>query len=551
MTTTMSLLRIALTDFVIVEHLDLDLELGFTALTGETGAGKSILIDALQLALGGRADASAVREGQPRAEVSAEFAVGTAVSEWFQRTDMDPPGSTLLLRRTVDAQGRSKGWINGIPATATQLRELGGMLIDIHGQHAWHHLTHADSARALLDGYGQIDSSVLQPLWSAWKKAEADLADAKADAEQAQAQRDALLWQTTELEQLCPLPLEWQQLHEEYTRLANVQALLDAGHQASQWVSEADDSALSRLTRALQTLEQRRSLDPRLAAITQTLEQTLLLTNEAARDLQLYLRHTESDPDQLAHLERRISTWLSLAKRHHCAPQELPDVLNRSRQRLAKLAVTLDTEVLERNSRECYDIFKEKCERISHLRLIKKQDLATHITELMQKLGMQGGSFDIHLTALDKPQSSGAEAVEFLVAGHAGTSPKPIVKVASGGELSRIALAIAVATSELNGCPTLIFDEVDSGVGGTVAHTVGALMSQLGRHRQVLAVTHLPQVAACANHHLGVSKVHVTNGVVSRVRALSPAEREQEIARMLGGASITDVALAHAKEMLT
>lgn len=547
----MSLLRIALTDFVIVDHLDLDLDTGFTALTGETGAGKSILIDALQLALGGRADASVVREGRPRAEVAAEFAASPAVIDWLQQLDMEPPGATLLLRRTVDTQGRSKGWINGTPATATQLRELGGMLVDIHGQHAWHHLTQADTARALLDGYGRIDSGALLPLWSAWKKAEAALAQAQADAAQAQAQREALLWQTGELEQLAPLPLEWPQLHEEYTRLANVQALLDAGHQASQWVSEADDSALSRLTRALHTLEQRRSLDPRLASITQTLEQTLVLTNEAARDLQLYLRHTESDPEQLARLEQRITTWLSLAKRHHCTPPELPDMLARSRHRLAQLDSALDTESLEKHSQDCYGIFKEKCEEISANRLMHKDKLATHITQLMQKLGMQGGSFDIHLAGLEKPQSTGAESVEFLVAGHAGTTPKPIVKVASGGELSRIALAIAVSTSEVNGCPTLIFDEVDSGVGGTVAHAVGSLMAQLGQHRQVLAVTHLPQVAACANHHLGVSKVRVDNGVVSQVRSLTPAEREQEIARMLGGASVTDVALAHAKELLT
>lgn len=546
----MSLLRIALTDFVIVKHLELDFETGFTALTGETGAGKSILIDALQLALGGRADASVVREGQPRAEVIAEFGATTATTDWLMRTDADHSEATLLLRRTVDNQGRSKGWINGVPATATQLRELGGLLLDIHGQHAWHNLTQADSARALLDDYGRIDHGSLQPLWLAWKKAEEALELAKTHAAGAQSQRDALVWQMAELEQLSPLPNEWGKLQEEYARLANVQALLDAGQQASHWVSEAEGNAVSCLTRAVQALAPRQGLDSRLVGITQTLEQTILLANEAARDLQLYVRHTESDPDRLLVLEQRISTWLNLAKRHHCTPDELPQSLHAARQRLSTLSSSLDIDLLERQQLACKIGFLEKCKEISLLRYISKEKLAINITNIMQQLGMKGGAFEVQLTPLDKPQSSGLEAVEFLVAGHAGATPKPIMKIASGGELSRIALAIAVTTSELNGCPTLIFDEVDSGVGGAVAHTVGALMSQLGQHRQVLAVTHLPQVAACADHHLGVSKTAVADGVISQVRALTPSEREQEIARMLGGASITDVALAHAKEML-
>lgn len=546
----MSLLRIALTDFVIVKHLELDFEAGFTALTGETGAGKSILIDALQLALGGRADASVVRDGQPRAEVIAEFGTTAATTDWLMRMDADHSEATLLLRRTVDTQGRSKGWINGLPATATQLRELGGLLLDIHGQHAWHNLTQADKARALLDDYGRIDHGSLQPLWLAWKKAEDALDLANTQAAGAQAQRDALAWQLTELEQLSPQPNEWTKLQEEYTLLANVQALQDAGQQASQWVSEAEGNAATCLTRAVQALAPRQALDSRLVAITQTLEQTLLLVNEAARDLQLYVRHTESDPDRLLLLEQRISTWLSLAKRHHCTPEELPASLQQARQRLAALSSSLDIALLEKRHQACKANFLEKCKEISLLRLACKEKLALNITNMMQQLGMKGGAFDVQLTPLDKPHASGLESVEFLVAGHAGTLPKPIMKIASGGELSRIALAIAVTTSELNGCPTLIFDEVDSGVGGAVAHTVGSLMSQLGQHRQVLAVTHLPQVAACADHHLGVSKTAVADGVISQVRALTPTEREQEIARMLGGVSVTGAALAHAKEML-
>lgn len=546
----MSLLRIALKDFVIVKLLELDFHRGFTALTGETGAGKSILIDALQLALGGRAEASVVRNGQSRAEVVAEFTPTADTQAWLSRHDLDHAEPILLLRRTVDAQGRSKAWINGAPVTATQLRDLGGYLLDIHGQHAWYGLMQPDSSRALLDEYGHIDSTALQPLWQTWKQAEDALHQARTNAAQTQAQRDALRWQLAELDKLAPSPHEWPQLQEEHTRLANVQSLLDAAQQGLNWVSEGEENALSLLTRGAQSVIQRQDLDSRLAAIAQTLEQAVLLANEATHDLQLYLRHTESDPDRLILLEQRISRWLALSKRHHCSPEELPSRWAQIQQRLTDLTATQNTDWLEQQHASARAAFIEKCEKITLLRLSNKEKLAINITSMMQQLGMKGGVFEVRITPLDKPQAGGMETVEFLVAGHAGTETKPVMKIASGGELSRIALAIAVTTSELSGCPTLIFDEVDSGVGGAVAQTVGTLMARLGEHRQVLAVTHLAQVAACADHHMCVSKAEGPDGVVSKVTVLLPIEREQEIARMLGGTSVTHAALAHAREML-
>ena len=547
----MSLLRISLSNFVLVKHLELEFQSGFTVLTGETGAGKSILIDALQLALGGRADPSVVRVGQSRAEVVAEFDQTALTQQWFAGLEFESTEATLLLRRTVDVQGRSKAWINGAPATATQLRELSALLLDIHGQHAWYGLMRPDSSRALLDDYGRIDSASLQPLWHAWKAAETALGQARTNAANTQAQHDALKWQLNELEKLAPLAGEWSQLQEDHTRLANVQSLLEAAQQALNCISEGDDNALALLAKALQPVVQRQDWDPRLSGIGQTLEQALMLTNEAARELQSYQRHTESDPDRLAQLERRIGAWLALSKRHHCQPEELAVHASQIRDQLLALNAHLDMNALQQKHDETLALFMNMCKEISALRLAKKDELATNITSMMHLLGMKGGAFDVRLTRLDKPQSSGLETVDFLVAGHAGVEPKPVMKIASGGELSRLALAIAVTTSELNGCPTLIFDEVDSGVGGAVAQTVGDLMRQLGKHRQVLAVTHLAQVAACADSHLCVTKTSSADGAISQVQQLEKVEREHEIARMLGGASVTQVALAHAREMIS
>lgn len=547
----MSLLRIALKDFVIVTQLELDFAPGFTVLTGETGAGKSILIDALQLALGGRADAAVVRSGQTRAEVSVEFETTPAVRDWLGAADLDPTESTLLLRRTVDAAGRSKGWINGSPATATQLRELGGWLLDIHGQHAWQGLMKPDTTRALLDEYAGADTAALQPLWQAWRQAEQALAQAQANAAQAEQTRERLQWQLAELDKLAPTEAEWPQLQEEHARLANVHALLEGAQAAADALSDADTNADSLLARASQQLTQRQHLEPRFTALLATLEQASVLVTEASRDLHNYLRHTEADPVRLTELDQRMATWLSLAKRHHCSPQDLPKCHADCQAQLAALAAATDVQALASTASRCQDAFLKKSEQISTLRHEYKGKLAINITNIMQQLGMAGGVFDVQLTRLDAPQASGLESVEFLVAGHAGTEPRPIMKVASGGELSRIALAIAVTTSQLGGCPTLIFDEVDSGVGGSVAHTVGQLMAQLGQHRQVLAITHLPQVAACASHHVKVAKAANQGEVVSQVTTLTPGERELEIARMLGGSGITDASLNHAREMLT
>lgn len=546
----MSLHHITLKDFAIVDELTLELGTGFTALTGETGAGKSILIDALQFALGDRADTGVVREGQLRAEVTVEFGIPQVARHWLDDAGIGCGGDELLVRRTVDNQGRSRGWVNGTAVTAAQLRELGALLVDIHGQHAWQGLTKADSSREMLDAYGHIDTQAVRACWAEWQQAMARLSDAEQASSSSEAERERLLWELAEADKLAPQPGEWVSLQEEHTRLANVVCLTDAAHTALRLSREDDVAALGLLAKAQQALDQRTHLEPRFAAMAEALAQASLLIEEAARDLQAYMRHTEADPTRLEELEHRLNQWISLSKRHRCTPQELSDVRVALRQRLEALDSATDLGALRLAVAASEHAYAKTSQHISRLRHEYKKKLATEITNTIQQLGMAGGLFEVLVMPLEKPQASGVDRVEFLVAGHTGMSAKTVAKVASGGELSRLSLAIAVATSRVGGCPTLIFDEVDSGIGGTVAHTVGRLMAQLGHARQVLAVTHLPQVAAFAHHHVQVSKQASAAGVRSDVKHLSPPERVIEIARMLGGSGVTEASVAHARELL-
>jgi len=547
----MSLQRISLTDFVIVDQLTLDLGMGFTVLTGETGAGKSILIDGLQLALGGRAEASLVREGQTRAEVAVEFELTDVAIQWLEAAGINHDGGPLLLRRTVDTQGRSRGWVNGTATTATQLRELGALLVDIHGQHAWQGLMKPETTRELLDAYGNIDTNALQDCWLAWQQAQDQLSKAERTIATAETECERLMWQLAEGDKLAPKPDEWATLQEEHARLANVVALTEAAQTALGQLYDADTPAISLLTRARQALEQRVHQDLQLAPMAEALAQAALLTEETSRDLQAYLRHVEADPARLDELENRLSQWIALAKRHHCAPEALPEVLTALRQRLVDLTTATDVSGLRQEAARCESAYRKISASISTLRHECGGKLATEVTCLMQQLGMLGGVFEVHVMPLGKPHATGEDLVEFRVAGHAGAVAKPVIKVASGGELSRIALAISVVTSQLGGCPTLIFDEVDSGIGGSVAHTVGRLMATLGSHRQVLAVTHLAQVAARAHHHVQVSKQIGPAGVQSHARHLDDLGRIRELARMLGGIHESETSFAHALEMLS
>jgi DNA repair protein RecN (Recombination protein N) len=553
----MALRHISLRDFVIVRELDLDLSKGFSVLTGETGAGKSILIDALQMALGERADSGAVREGATRCEVSAEFDCPPQAHAVLEEAGFEV-SDTLLLRRSVDTQGKSRAWVNGSQATATQLRALGEMLLDIHGQHAWQSLTRPTAVRGLLDAYAGLQTEGLKSAWHAWRQAQQAVQTARNAQDSLSREQERLAWQISELDKLAPALDEWDDLNAQHTRLSHAQALIDAGQTAISSLDGEESSrlgsatgALGLLSQAISQLQDQAHVEPEFQSIAEVLQSSLAQAEDAAHSLQAYLRKTDLDPDRLNELDQRMSQWLSLARRYKRPPEELAALLATWKRELNALEAASDLEGLEAQEKAASLAYQTEAKKLSQLRKKAAPKLAQAVTIAMQNLGMQGGRFEVALISLDQAAQHGLEDIQFLVAGHAGSTPRPVGKVASGGELSRIALAIAVTTSELGEAGTLIFDEVDSGVGGAVAETVGRLMKQLGVHRQVLAVTHLPQVASCADHHLLVSKVSSKQGVSSSVTPIAGEQRVTEIARMLGGEKLSATTLAHAREMLT
>jgi DNA repair protein RecN (Recombination protein N) len=545
----MALKRIVLRDFVIVSELELDLESGFSVLTGETGAGKSILIDALQLATGARADAGLIREGAARTEVSAEFDNHSTVSALLEEAGFEASDS-VLLRRTVDTGGKSRAWVNGSPATAQQLRAIGEVLVDIHGQHAWQSLTRTDAVRGLLDSYARIDTAELVRLWGAWREAQAALAKAEQAQDTLLREQERLAWQIGELDKLNPQTDEWHELNTQHGRLANAQGLLDAAQLALDHIEASDANALNALNAARTALQNQSHHEPNFANAVDALASAIAQVEDTAHTLRNYARNTELDPQRLAELDARLTLWMSTARRYKRPPEELPVLLASWKESLTELDAATDLDHLRSNEKSAHSSYLAQARKITQARTIAAPQLAQNITQAMQGLGMQGGQFAVQLQPLTQPSAHGVEEVIFMVAGHAGSTPRPVGKVASGGELSRMALAIAVTTSQLGTAQTLIFDEVDSGVGGAVAETVGRLMKQLGKDRQVMAVTHLPQVAACADHHLVVSKQLQGTQTLSTVTAVQGEQRVGEIARMLGGEQLSSTTLAHAREML-
>jgi len=549
--------RLSLRDVVIVAQLEIDFGAGFSVLTGETGAGKSILVDALQLALGNRADAALVREGATRAEVSAEFDTPAALKPWLEEAGFDAD-DTLLLRRSVDAQGKSRAWINGSPATVAQLREAAEHLVDIHGQHAWQSLTRPAAVRALLDAQAGADTAALSTAWQAWRAVLARLAQARGQRDTLERERERLAWQVGELDKLAPADGEWELLNAEHQRLAHGQALLDGARLALDAVADADTSADGLTSRAIAALDEVLRYDADLGAVADVLRTAQAQLEDAAHTLAAYLNHREPSPERLAELDGRIGSWVSQARRYRRAPAELPALLAGWKAEMKQLDAAADLDALERESAQAEQTWRREAEHISALRKKAAPKLGQAVTQGMQQLGMAGGRFEVAVLAADEPQSHGLDTVEFRVAGHAGSTPRPLAKVASGGELSRLALAIAVCTAQSTAksaapasgaaTPTLIFDEIDAGVGGTVADSVGRLMKKLGRSAQVLAVTHLAQVAACADGHFVVSKALKGQQTLSDIQPVDGEARVAEVARMLGGERLSG--MAHAQTLL-
>jgi len=547
------LLSLAIRNFVIVESLELDFAPGFTVLTGETGAGKSILIDALLLALGERADADVVREGAPRAEISAEFRAGAAVIEWLQSQDVgDADEANVLVRRTIDSGGRSKSYINGSPVTLAQLRELGELLLDVHGQHAHQSLLKGAAQLALLDEHGGLagERRELGKAWADWKREQRAREDAEAMAASALAEQDRLRWIVEELDALAPQPGEWDTVQAEHRRLSHAAGLLEGVQAAVDALSESDASALAQVGNVSGRITHLVPYDERLQPAVELIDAAQIQLDEAVTVLRRYLDKSDLDASRLAEVDARLSALHGAARKFRTTPEQIPELLATSRARLDALASVGNLDALRARESALRDAWAKQAKALSKKRAAAARRMGQEVTRAMQDLNMEGGRFEVAL-ADGEPAASGTDRVEFLVAGHAGVQPKPLARVASGGELARISLAISVIAATATPVATLIFDEVDAGIGGAVADTVGRLLKRLGQNRQVLAVTHLPQVAAHGDQHFVVLKESDDAGrPVSRLRQLDRKTRIEEVARMLGGQEITETTRKHAREML-
>ena len=548
------LVALAIRDFAIVDRLDLEFEPGFTALTGETGAGKSILIDALALALGERADPSAVRAGAERTEVTAEFALERlpGVQQWLADGALEGDPGRLLLRRVVERGGRSRAFVNGTAATVQQLAEVSEWLIDIHGQHAHQSLTKPAAQRALLDAHAGLDALArdVATAFREWQRLARARADQETNAAARTAERDSVAWQVDDLKKLGLKPGEWDGVQAEQTRLAHAASLTEGAQAALEALSESDGSAAAALGAAAAKLRALKAYDAALNEPLELLEGAAAQLAEAAHALRRYSDRVELDPGRLAEVERRVDAIHSTARKFKVSPDTLIELAERLTVRLAELEVASDVDALRAQEEAAQGRYAQLAGRLSAARKDAAAKLARQVTAAMKELAMTGGRMEIALRPVEGGTSGGNETVEFMVAANPGTPPQPLAKVASGGELSRIGLAVQVITAKNAAVPTLIFDEVDAGIGGAVAEVVGRKLRTLGAERQVLCVTHLPQVAAQAAHQWSVAKMTVSGATRSRVVALDDKARIEEIARMLGGVEITATTRRHAAEML-
>lgn len=537
-------------NFVIVEKTDLQFDHGFTVFSGETGAGKSILIDALSLALGGRTDAGVVREGADKSEISAIFDPSTEVRQWLKDNDFND--DELIVRRIITNQAKSRAFINDSPCTLTQLKELGEMLVDIHGQHQHQSLLKNTAQRQLLDSHAQIEPQLreLSTRWQRWQSNQQKLKDFLENEQQRKLEQEHLKWQWQELNHLKPQEHEWEEIDQSFNRLSNAAALLEGAGAIIQQIDGEEQSVLTVLNRCLQQIHQLSKHDPALATIAESIESARISCVEASHDLNRFLDDVELEPQRLEETERRMRQLFDAAKKFNTEPSKLHLLLADLEQRLADMEVSMDLNSLKQAVEKNKADYMQLAEEISTIRKNTAHDLSLKVTDVMQTLAMQGGRFEIELQA-STPSAFGLEQVQFNVAGHAGTTPRALNKIASGGELARISLALSVIANKAGQVATLIFDEVDTGIGGGVAEIVGRLLRQLGEDHQVLCVTHLAQVASCAHHHFEVSKKAQEGMTRSDITALDDQQRVQEIARMLGGLNISDTTLQHAKEMLT
>ncbi len=540
-------------DFVIVDRLELEFASGFTALTGETGAGKSLLIDALSLVLGERSDTAWVRDGADKAEISAEFDLSRRpdVSQALKEQDLGD-GDQLILRRVLERGGRSRAYLNGSPATLQQLKEVGESLVDIHGQHAHQSLLRPLAQRALVDAFAgaeRLAAEVAQAHRS-WQALREALDDYEKNAASVQREREEVQDQVIELKRLNASAAEWDELEVEHRRLANSAGLIQAADESLAVLSEGETTLLGSLHGVLSKLTSGAEIDPALKPSLELVEAGQIQIQEATHTLRQYRERIDIDPQRLAEVESRMQALHATARKFRVRPVDLPETLQELEDKLRSLTLAGDAKALAKQEAEAEDTFLMVAKQLSEKRKIAAEQLSRRVTNHLQRLAMAGSAIVVKLEAMEAPTAFGLERVEFLVATHSGGTLRSLVKVASGGELSRISLAIQTVTSEVADVPTLIFDEVDAGIGGGVAEIVGRMMRALGAKRQVMCVTHLPQVAAAASTQWRVVKKDSAGRASSDVQTLGRSERVEEIARMLGGITITETTRKHAAEMI-
>ena len=543
---------LSIRDFIIVDKLDLEFDDGFTTLTGETGAGKSILIDALSLALGARNDGGVARAGCDKADISVTFSISENVpaKNWLSENEIDVDDA-LMLRRVIYADGRSRGFINGASVTVSQMKELGECLVDIYSQNAHHSLLKSTTQRQILDDFAkttELASQVAQQ-YKAWHTLHTQRLALEKNAAAYADELAELRDKTRELQQLNFSPEDWQEIQQEHHRLANGASLLSGLEACIALLDDNDVNVSNMLAQVQLKLVTLTEFDAQLKEAADGVDSALIQLEEASRALNRYLQKAELDPARLAEVDNRIQSVHNVSRKYRSKPEELSELLVNCQARMAELERFANDGLLAKQEQEALSAYQTTAKTLSQQRAQAAKTLSQKISLEMQRLSLSGGQFSVALTTCEA-SANGLETVDFLVAGHAGVEPRPLSKVASGGELSRISLALHVTTASQGSVPCMIFDEVDVGIGGGVAEVVGQLLKQLGAEHQVLVITHLPQVASQAAQHLQVSKTQQNGATLSHIQALSTAERVEEIARMLGGIQITDTTRSHAKEML-
>jgi DNA repair protein RecN (Recombination protein N) len=539
-------------DLVIIERASLELAGGFTVLTGETGAGKSLLVDAIELLVGARADAGVVREGSERAELSAEFEVDrrSGLVAWLEESDLAGDPGQLILRRTIDRSGRSRCFVNGRAATLAQLKEAGEFLVDIHGQHAHQSLLRAAAQRELLDSHADCQPLARETAqaFRDWKRLEQVALEAEKSYEAREAERAELQDRVSELKRLAPRDNEWSELSALHTRLAHGSGLLAGAQSSLETLVEAEGAALPQLSAVASRLKALSAHDAGLKPVVELLDAAEAQASEAVRALRHYASRVDLDPEVLREAEARIEAMHAAGRKYRVRPEELPQRLAELERRLGELELAVNPEALKREVAAARGRYDAAARQLSARRAAGAQALSKAVTAAMQDLAMAGGRFSVSTRTLAEPAAAGLEEIEFEVASHPSLPLRPLAKVASGGELSRISLAVQLVAAGASPVATLVFDEVDSGIGGAVAQTIGRSLRKLGRERQVLCVTHLPQVAACGDAQWSVAKSASRGKVRVEAARLDRDARIRELARMLGGAETT--ARKHAAELL-